>query len=207
MSKNITKWFTGVFFLFVLCIGCANAGPVKKITGVATSYLVRYEAKKVASAAAKHAAENLLKNELKTGSYRELKQINKLAKKLGTLKNQELEAHHIPSDKFMKKYGIKRDDAIAINVEKVRHSLTTTYKGRNRAILNKNLSPRDELARDSKNIREIYRAEKDNLLNKRPNESFSDYKLRDKKYEKDLRKALKEVIEKNKTLNPTLFKK
>lgn len=204
---KITKLLTITVFISLFFINIANAGTIKKITGIGAAYLIKYEAKKMIKNQAKHESENLIKNELKTGSYNELKQINKLHNKLNKVKSSENNAHHIPSDKFMNKFGISRNDAIAINVEKARHGLTRTYKGRNVGLLKNNESPRDALARDIKNIKEIYKEEKVNLLQKKPNESDLDYSIRSKKYDENLRASLKDVIKKNKKLAPKLFKK
>lgn len=196
-------------FVFVLCLfvflNQANAGVVKKVAGVGAIYLVKYEAKKLAKAQAKKSAENLVKNELKTGSYNSLTKINDALKASG--KTIESDAHHIPSQKFMNKFGVNARDAIAVNVERTRHSLTRTYTGRNNGILKGNEAPRDALARDIKNMKDIYRYEKKDLLKRNKNETDTDYNLREKAYESNLRKSLKEVIKKNKDTFPHLFKK
>lgn len=204
MLKNITKWLVKVFFLFVLCVGYANAGPVKKITGVATSYLIKYEAKKIARKQAKKYTEKLVANEIKVASYGDLKMINRLQNKNKLINN---EAHHIPSEKFMRRYGVNADDAVAINVEEFRHRLTSSFAARNIALLNKKESARQAMARDIRNMRDIYRYEKKDVLKRLPNESDSDYFLRDKKYETNLREGLQKVIKENKTRFPIIFKK
>lgn len=204
MLKNITKWFTGVFFLFVLCIGCANAGPVKKITGVAASYLVKYEAKKIVRKQAKKYTEKLIVNELKVNKYGALKRLNAVSNKNNGLIN---EAHHIPSDKFMLKHGVSKNEAVAINVEEFRHRLTSTFAGRNMALLSKNESPRQAMARDIRNMRDIYRYEKKDILKREVKESNNEYAIREKAYEKNLRQALQKVIKENKTRFPQLFNK
>jgi len=204
MLKNITKWFAGVFFLFVLCVGCANAGPVKKITGVAASYLVKYEAKKIVRKQAKKYTEKLIVNELKVNKYGALKRLNAVSNKNNGLIN---EAHHIPSDKFMLKHGVSKNEAVAINVEEFRHRLTSTFAGRNMALLSKNESPRQAMARDIRNMRDIYRYEKKDILKKEVKESNNEYAIREKAYEKNLRQALQKVIKENKTRFPQLFNK
>lgn len=197
-------------FVFVLCLfvflNSANAGVVKKVAGVGAIYLVKYEAKKIAKAQAKKSAEKLVKNELKTDTYGELTALSKALKK-NSGKNIESDAHHIPSEKFMKKFGIDSREAIAVNVEKTRHSLTRTYKGRNNGILKDNETPRNALARDIRNMRDIYRYEKKDLLKRNKNETDADYNLREKNYEKNLRDSAKEVIKMNKDKFPHLFKK
>lgn len=196
-------------FVFVLCLfvflNQANAGLVKKVAGVGAIYLVKYEAKKITKAQAKKSAEKLVQNELKTGSYKSLTKINDALKASG--KTIENDAHHIPSQKFMNKFRVDAREAIAVNVEKTRHSLTRTYKGRNNSILKNNETPREALAKDIKNMKDIYRYEKKDLLKRNKNETDADYNLREKNYESNLRKSLKEVIKKNKDTFPHLFKK
>lgn len=85
------------------------------------------------------------------------------------------------------KYGVKKDDGIAMGVEKDRHSLTRTYKGRNREHLNGNEAPREALARDIKDARQIYQ---DNGH-----------------YNKNVRESLQEVVKQNKEKFPDLYKK
>lgn len=107
----------------------------------------------------------------------------------------------------MKKFGVDAREAIAVNVEKTRHSLTRTYKGRNNGILKDNEAPRDALARDIRNMRDIYRYEKKDLLKRNKNESDADFKLREKEYESNLRESAKDVIKRNKDKFPHLFNK
>lgn len=92
----------------------------------------------------------------------------------------------------MNKFGVDSRDAIAVNVERTRHSLTRTYKGRNNSILKDNETPREALARDIKNMKDIYRYEKKDLLKRNKNETDAEYNLREKAYESNLRKSLKE---------------
>ena len=195
-------------FLICLCFftATASAGVVKKITGVGASYLIKYEAKKIVKAKAKKSVEKLVKNEMKVNTYGKLTSLNKALKKT-TGKSIENDAHHIPSQKFMEKLGIDPREAIAINMEKIRHSLTRTYKGRNVTLLKGNETPREALARDIKNLRDIYRYEKKELLQKGKNESGSDFRIREKKYESDLREAAKDVIKRNKDKFPKHFNK
>lgn len=81
------------------------------------------------------------------------------------------------------------------------------YKGRNNSILKDNETPREALARDIKNMKDIYRYEKKDLLKRNKNETDAEYNLREKAYESNLRKSLKDVIKKNKDTFPHLFKK
>ena len=66
-----------------------------------------------------------------------------------------MQAHHIPSDAFMRKYGVSRSDGLAIMLTKEQHKLTRTYGGRKISTLN----PRSELAADLWDLREILRRE------------------------------------------------
>jgi len=207
MFKNLYSYLISLLLCLVVFSGIANAGALKKITGVSAAYLIKYETKKVIRKEAKHATGNLVKNELKTGTFKRLRQINKLNKKNTYSKYTENDAHHIPSAEFMKKYGVNRNDAVAINVEKIRHGLTRTYKSRNKTLLNNNEKPREALARDIKNMREIYRYEKENLVKRKRGESALNYSNRKKTYDKDLRTAFKEVIKENKKKFPDIFKK
>lgn len=133
--------------------------------------------KKVVKDGVKDSTKPLMKKELKVGEYGKLKQSPE----------KGVDYHHMPSSKQMEKYGVKKDDGIAMGVEKDRHSLTRTYKGRNREHLNGNETPREALARDIKDARQIYQ---DNGH-----------------YNKNVRESLQEVVKKNKEKFPDLYKK
>lgn len=64
-----------------------------------------------------------------------------------------LQAHHIPSKSFMKKYGVYSDDGLAVLMTKEQHALTRTYTGKRPIQLN----PRSELAADLWDVRTILR--------------------------------------------------
>ena len=77
-----------------------------------------------------------------------------------------LTPHHMPSSKYMKQYGVENADGLSMNVEQPRtqgrHRMTDTY-GRNMTNQEKayyySLSPRDALAYDLYNLREIYQSQ------------------------------------------------
>jgi hypothetical protein len=92
----------------------------------------------------------LLPGELQTGSYRILIDLGK--------KGDKLTPHHVPSAEFMKQFGVKRDEGVALMMEHPtiggRHRQTRTYG------VSPNLAetPRQALARDIRDARNIYRA-------------------------------------------------
>lgn len=96
------------------------------------------------------------------------KQPNELAvAKYGDIKNtsgpfaskgDNLEGHHTPSKEYLKKYGIKADDGIAVNMHRNRHQATTTYgSGVKRIPEYYEQTPRDALTRDIRELRTINR--------------------------------------------------
>lgn len=119
-----------------------------------------------------------MKKELKVGEY------GKMSSKY---KEEGLDYHHMPSTKQMKKYGVKKNDAVSMGMQHDRHTLTRTYKGGNKPILRNNETPREALVRDIKDARQIYQ---DNGH-----------------YGKDVRGALQEVVKQNKGKFPDLYKK
>lgn len=72
--------------------------------------------------------------------------------------------HHAPSAEYMKQFDVSKGDGLCINIEQPkvgdRHIMTYTY-GRNMTDAEKayyySLSPRDALAYDLKNLRNIYK--------------------------------------------------
>lgn len=117
--------------------------------------------------------KTLTKGEGKVGTYKSLSKAGK--------KGDNITAHHIPSDGYMKgknAKGYTRDEGISINMEQPRvggrHRQTSSY-GRSPDL---SLSPRDALAKDIRDARRIY--QKDGL------------------YTPEIRKALKDVVKQNK---------
>lgn len=87
----------------------------------------------------------------------------------------------------MEKYGVRKDEGIGMGMERDRHSLTRTFKGKNREILGSNEKPREALARDIRDSRRIYQ---DNNM-----------------YTKEVRESLQESIKQDKEKFPNLYKK
>lgn len=133
--------------------------------------------KKIVQNGIKDSKKPLMKNEFKTGEYDKVKQIPE----------KGLQYHHMPSTKQIEKYGVKKDDGIAMGMENDRHFLTRTYKNGNKPILRDNEAPRKALGRDIKDVRKIYQ---DNG-----------------KYSQEVRKSLQEVVKQNKEKFPDLYNK
>ena len=174
---------------FALCF-CSGVGSFLKQVGreAFEKFATRSVAKALIANEGKiqKATSKLLKGEGKVGSYDELKASNP--------KNSGLDKHHMPSKNYMKKYGVKEENGICMNVSQSnnmiknvpnRHSQTRTYGGKAR--LDSKLSPRDELAADIKDMKQIYK--KDGLYND---------KIRD---------GLLDVIKQNEKKFPEIFKK
>ena len=105
-----------------------------------------------------HAKNNtLLKGEGNIGTYRELLDAGEIG--------DNITPHHMPSAEYMSKYGIGKNEGFCMNMEMPspgtggRHRMTATY-GRNMTDAQKayyySLSPRNALAYDINNLREIY---------------------------------------------------
>ena len=100
----------------------------------------------------------------------------------------------MPSAEYMKNNGVSKNNGISMNMEQPptggRHRLTDTY-GRNMTDAEKanyySLSPRDALAHDLWNAREIY--------------------IQQGKYTPEIRQGLLDVIKRNKSDYPNLFNK
>ncbi|MCK4259682.1 MAG: hypothetical protein KAX49_11930, partial [Halanaerobiales bacterium] len=98
----------------------------------------------------------LLPSEGNIGNYDELIKTGK--------RGDDITPHHMPSDKYMRQYNVTKGEGLSINMEQPkvggRHRLTDTY-GRNMTNIQKefyySLSPRDALAYDIKNLRNIYK--------------------------------------------------
>jgi hypothetical protein len=137
--------------------------------------------------------DKLLPNEGKVGTYKELRDAGSVS--------DQITAHHIPSNKHMRQHGVPTDDGIAINMEHYtqgnpqgfptntgRHPDTFTYGNANKyGGGDVNMSPRDALAAGIRDARKIY--------------------ARDGLYNAEIRKALQEVIQKNKVAHPQIFRK
>ena len=121
----------------------------------------------------------LLPNEGRVGSYGELTGV----------KGDNLTPHHIPSAAYIKQFGIKSSKGISIMLEHPhpgsggRHRKTDTYGKRP----NLSVKPRNELAKDILDLRNIYK--EDNV------------------YTPEIRENLQEVIKQNKEKFPEIYQK
>ena len=134
----------------------------------------------------------MLDGELKVGRYEDLIDAKKTTKKLADQKptgdaSTRTQSHHMPSDAFMKKHDISKEDGIAVEMQEARHALTRTYKGGNSRILKDNETPREALARDVKDFKDKYRYDPETY--------------------KKARAAAQEAIKHNKQNHPQLFNK
>jgi len=124
-------------------------------------------------------SKSLLSVEGKVDKFRELKKLDK--------PGDNLAAHHMPNDQYMRTKNVSRGDGIAMMVE---HP-TPGNGGRHREIhkelqrQNHELAPRDALAQAVSRAKTVYQAEG--------------------VYTNKIRKSLQEVIKKNKEIHPQLF--
>ncbi|BBK78780.1 hypothetical protein [Clostridium butyricum] len=133
-------------------------------------------------------SNKLLATEGDVGTYKYLRNRGKIG--------DNITPHHMPSKEYMKQQGVKMNDGVSINMEQPspgtggRHRLTQTY-GRNMTDIKKqtyyDLSSRDALSFDIKDLRRIY---KEQGL-----------------YTPEVRKGLMDAIKLNKELYPELFNK
>ena len=107
--------------------------------------------------AEKSGVNSLLPREGNVGTYKELSKSG--------VRGDNLTPHHMPSDKYMSQYGIKRGDGMCMNMEMPspgtggRHRLTATYGGNMTSVEKTEymaMKPRDALTHDLKNIKKIY---------------------------------------------------
>jgi hypothetical protein len=125
--------------------------------------------------------KELLPNEGKVGSYKELKKIGK--------PGDNLTPNYMPQASYLKKFDVKNKDGIFMMMEHHhpgmggRHRLTRTYGKRP----DFTSTLRSELAKDIKDARQIYK--------------------NDGLYTSKIRESLQEVIKQNKDKFPDLFKK
>jgi hypothetical protein len=123
----------------------------------------------------------LLPGEGRVGTFKQLDKIGK--------KGDNLTPDHMPQSAYMQRYGTSHQDGVAMMTEHPvpgvggRHRMTRTY-GRQPDL---STSPRQELAKDIVDRRNIYR--------------------RHGVYTSEIRQGLKEVIQKNKDARPDLFLK
>lgn len=105
-------------------------------------------------------------------------------KKSGEI-NERLDAHHIPSSRYIKNKGLKSSDVIAMEMQPQRHMQTRTYGNKNPKLLQE--TPREALGRDVKDVKRIFE--------------------KNSQYSAKVRESLKKVIKMNKENHPNLYKK
>lgn len=103
---------------------------------------------------------SLLPGEGEIGTYRDLLDAGEVG--------DNITPHHMPSAEYMAQYGVGKKDGLCMNMEMPcpgtggRHRLTDTY-GRNMTDAERayyySLSPRDALAYDIANMRQIYQSQ------------------------------------------------
>jgi hypothetical protein len=100
----------------------------------------------------------LLPSEGNVGSYKELSDAGEIG--------DNITAHHVPSDAFIKQHGVTTDDGICINMEQPRrggrHRRTKTCGGNMTPAERKayyDMSPKDALEYDIQDVRRIFREE------------------------------------------------
>jgi hypothetical protein len=127
----------------------------------------------------------LLPGECRVGSFKALDRLR--------VKGDDITPHHIPSDAFMKKHGVSRNDGISIYMEQPatggRHRQTRTYGGHMTPAQREayyKMSPTEALKHDIDDARKIYR-----------DQGLLTPKVED---------ALQQVVRQNKATFPHLFK-
>jgi hypothetical protein len=162
--------------------GLTFAGPLKDVS---EAYVVKKVSEKIVQREIKKkvAKEALRNGELKVGKYKDLLKSRRLEEK--EIGKERLEAHHMPSVKYLKGKNVPSGDGVAMEMQPQRHTQTRTYGAKNKQLLDE--SPRDALARDVKDAKKVYN---DNGL-----------------YDEKVRKSLQEVVRSNKTLFPEVYKK
>ena len=130
----------------------------------------------------------LLQGEGNIGTYGELIKSGR--------RGDNLTPHHMPSAEYMLSKGVSRNDGLAMNMEMPspgsggRHRMTDTY-GRNMTDAEKayyySLSPRDALAYDVKNLKQIYESQG----------LYSEIRPKIQEYIKKYKEYMPELFEKN----------
>ena len=136
-------------------------------------------AAQAAEASSTSSARPLLDREGLVDTYGNLDRLSK--------KGDNLAAHHMPNDNYMRAHGVKRNEGIAMFVE----HLTPGVGGRHREIHKElmrqdpSMSPRDALAQAVLRVREVYK--------------------KDGVYTSEIRQKIQDMIMKNKEKFPHLF--
>ncbi len=126
--------------------------------------------------------KELLPGEGKVGAYG-------LLKKTESKKGDNLAAHHMPNDQYMKTHGIKRNDGISMMVEDPYPGSAGRHREIHKMLQKQdpNLLPRDALVESVLRAREVYK--------------------QDGVYNSVIKDSLLDVIKQNKHKFPELFKK
>ncbi len=166
----------------------AKAYVAGKVIQKAAPVVTKKMADKAAKKEAKKqlAQEALKKNELKVDNYEKLVMNRTRAKKMGD-QTEQLDAHHIPSNNYIKNKCISKEDGIAIEMQPARHTQTRTYGNKNKDPQLLKETPREALGRDIKDVKKVYQE--------------------NGQYNEKVRESLQEVVRKNKEQFPDLYKK
>ncbi len=195
LFKNIA---IGLLSLFL--IGTAIPTEAGMVSKAAKGYVAAKLAQKAAPIIAKKIAQNkakkeakkqlakeaLKKNELKVDNYEKLVMNRPRAKKVGE-QTEQLDAHHMPSNNYIKNKGVSKEDGVAIEMQPARHTQTRTYGNKNKDPELLKETPREALGRDIKDVKKVYQE--------------------NGQYNANVRESLQEVAKKNKEQFPDLYKK
>jgi hypothetical protein len=124
----------------------------------------------------------LLQGEGKVGSFGQLR-------KNFEVPGDNLSAHHIPNDQYMRAKGINRNAGVAIMIEDPNPGVGGRHREIHKQLKRQDLglAPRDALAQGIWRAREVYK--------------------QDRVYTSEIREALQTVVQQNKEQHPTLFQK
>ena len=134
-----------------------GASKATKVAGDTAEDVTKVVGESTTKRAEKSGVNSLLPREGNVGTYKELSKSG--------VRGDNLTPHHMPSDKYMSQYGIKRGDGMCMNMEMPspgtggRHRLTATYGGNMTSVEKTEymaMKPRDALTHDLKNIKKIY---------------------------------------------------
>jgi len=123
----------------------------------------------------------LLPGEGKVGAYGKLNAEG--------IKKDNLSAHHMPHDSYMRSRGVKKNEGVSMMVEDPYPGTGGRHREIHKILKKQdaNKQPRDALAESVKVTRDVYK--------------------KDGVYTQEVRQSVKQVIEENKKLYPNLFKK
>ena len=139
------------------------------------------QGKKAVERAQVQQAKKLLPGEGKVGAYGKLNAEG--------IKKDNLSAHHMPHDSYMRSRGVKKNEGVSMMVEDPYPGTGGRHREIHKILKKQdaNKQPRDALAESVKVTRDVYK--------------------KDGVYTQEVRQSVKQVIEENKKLYPNLFKK